>query len=221
MIFSPRFIFVLFIFAVFTFLIFKIFHFHKKRLRMNKVKWSMLSSIFVLALLFIFGNKIYYDLPRYNQQCLYAHKTSLKPVKNPFTPVDFFNQGDYDFASGNCEQAIKDYTQAIRLDSNYAEAYNNRAYTYMMIINYKQALSDLNRAIEIRPDYVHALMNRGDIYNFYLIDRPKAIADYNKVISLGLTTDRTVCGHRFLAIHGGWTFKALLDFPMSWQTGCQ
>jgi tetratricopeptide (TPR) repeat protein len=56
-----------------------------------------------------------------------------------------------------------------------AEAYNNRAYTYMTIRDYADALPDLDQATALRPTYVNALMNRGDIYNFYYqIDRARA-----------------------------------------------
>jgi len=115
------------------------------------------------------------------------------------TAQDYLAQGDYDFEQGGCEQAIADYTTAIELNPDFAEAYYNRAYTYMTIHNYAAALPDLDRAIQIRPDYVNALMNRGDIYNYYYqIDRKRAIADYDRVEQIG-SQYTSATGHRAMA----------------------
>jgi tetratricopeptide (TPR) repeat protein len=101
------------------------------------------------------------------------------------------------------------YTTALSLNPQYAEAYNNRAYVYMRQQNYGPALQDLDQALRLRPDYIHALMNRADIHNFYFAqDKRKAIADYDKILALGDTTG-SVCEHRAVAIYGlrgrgGW-----------------
>jgi tetratricopeptide (TPR) repeat protein len=59
---------------------------------------------------------------------------------------------DVAFDRGNCKEAIAVYAQALALNPNYAEAYNNRAYTYMRMQNYAPALQDLDQALRIRPD---------------------------------------------------------------------
>lgn len=140
------------------------------------------------------------------------------------TAADYLALGDYDFDRGDCVQAIAAYSQAIALNPQYAEAYNNRAYTYMMQADYARALPDLDTAIRLRPTYVHALMNRGDIYNFnYQIDRQKAIADYDRVIAQGPTAyhDTSVCGHRWLALHNGWHLSTLAVFVQGPDAGCR
>ena len=55
-------------------------------------------------------------------------------------------------------------------------------------------------------------MNRGDIYNYYLVDRARAIADYDRVIAPGpeATHATSVCGHRLVALHGGMTLALWL-----------
>lgn len=127
------------------------------------------------------------------------------------TAEDYFAQGNYDYDRGDCQAALADYSQAIDRNPNYAQAYNNRAYTYMILRDYASALPDLDRAIQIRPGYVNALMNRGDIHNFYYaIDYQKAIADYDHVISLG-ALHTSVCGHRLLAVHHGWNLSAIAE----------
>jgi tetratricopeptide (TPR) repeat protein len=128
------------------------------------------------------------------------------------TAEDYFAHGDFEYEQKDCDQAIADYTQAIRLDPALAEAYNNRAYVYMVKKDYASALTDLNRAIRLRPDYVNALMNRGDIYNYYYsIDYDRAVADYDRVLSIdpGAGSHTSVCGHRLLAMNHGWNLSVL------------
>lgn len=139
-------------------------------------------------------------------------KTFSAPPAALVTAQDYFAQGDYDYDQGNCDKAIANYTRAIELNPNLAEAYNNRAYTYMVKKDYATALPDLNRALQLRPNYVNALMNRGDIYNYYYaIDYERAVADYDQVLGIdpnaaGYTS---VCGHRLLALNHGWNLNVL------------
>jgi tetratricopeptide (TPR) repeat protein len=148
------------------------------------------------------------------------------PAQRPkalVTAEDFLAQGAYDFDRGDCDAAITAFSRAIELKPNYAEAYNNRAYTYMIKQQYALALPDLDRAIQIRPDYINALMNRGDIYNYYyVIDYDRAIADYDRVLSLG-AQHTSVCGHRMLAQHHGWDPGVVMDIVLSGggEPGCQ
>jgi tetratricopeptide (TPR) repeat protein len=46
------------------------------------------------------------------------------------TAEDFLKRGDAAFDRGSCKEAIAVYTQALALNPDYAEAYNNRTYTY-------------------------------------------------------------------------------------------
>lgn len=110
-------------------------------------------------------------------------------------------------ALGDCERALAAYSRAIELKPDLAEAYNNRAYTYMAKRDYAMALPDLDKAIQLRPNYVNALMNRGDIYNYYYqIDYDRAVADYDRVLAIDSDAARhsSVCGHRLLAMNHGW-----------------
>ncbi len=119
------------------------------------------------------------------QACLGKVIAPSSPSARLVTAQDYFHQGDYEYDQGNCSQAIADYTQAITLDPQVAEVYNNRAYTYMAIGQYDKALLDLDQAIAIRPDYVNALMNRGDIYNYYYaVNHERAIADYDRIMAI-------------------------------------
>jgi len=141
-----------------------------------------------------------------------------------YTAADYMARGDYDYDQNHYEAAIAAYGRAIELKPDFAEAYNNRAYTYMKLEKYELALSDLNEALRLRPHYVNALMNRGDIYNYYdHIDYDRAVADYDRVLAIDPTArDRTsVCGHRMLAYHHGWSVSVFAElFTHGTQSGC-
>lgn len=173
----------------------------KKKHKKEYKKAIGAAVIVSILLLIILGFLMYRDAIAPDRQCLFRHAaTSLPPTKLG-TAMDYFIQGNYDYDVGNCKKAVKDYTNAIELNPKIAEFYNNRAYTFMRMRDYKNALTDLDKAIELRPDYVSALMNRGDIYNFYYqINHAKALVDYNKVISLGATSGNSVCGHKAMAM---------------------
>jgi len=143
------------------------------------------------------------------------------PPDQLVTAADYLAQGDYDYDQGNCAGAIAAYSRAVALDPESAEAYNNRAYTYMAQQDYASALPDLDIAIELRPDYVNALMNRGDIHNYYYdINYAKAIADYDRVLALP-HAHTSVCGHRLLAQHHGWDLGVLAAVVMQGSgAGC-
>jgi hypothetical protein len=186
----------------------------KKRKKPNWKPIGITAGVVIILLGFVaFG--MYKSAIQPDIQCTTIHTTTTKPPSSLKTAIDYFAQGDYDYDTGNCQQAIVDYTKAITLNPNYQQAYNNRAYTNMRMKNYKDALPDLNKAIEFNPNYAQALMNRGDIHNYYYaIDRQRAIVDYEKVIALGGNQKETsVCGHLFLAKHNGWNFGTILDFP--------
>ena len=106
-----------------------------------------------------------YASTHFDEQCTTKHAPVSSPPKALVTASDYFAQGNYDYDVGDCAQAIADSSRAIKLNPNYAEAYNNRGYTYMRIQQYALALPDFDKAIALRPRYVHALTNRGDLYN--------------------------------------------------------
>ncbi len=170
-------------------------------------------ALAVTALCLVLGLFVAYSVSQPVVSCASAPRKpfSTAPVA-PVTAQDYFAQGDYDYEQGDCDKAIANYTRAIELNPNLAEAYNNRAYVYMVKKDYAAALPDLDRAIQLRPTYVNALMNRGDIYNYYFaIDYERAVADYDRVLTIdpGAGNHTSVCGHRLLALHHGWNPNVL------------
>jgi len=79
-----------------------------------------------------------------------------------------YEKKDYDFA-------IADFTQAIRLDPNNAEAYNRRAFAYSGKGNEDRAIADYTQVIQLAPPKVAGIyVNRG----FSYMDK----GDYNRAV---------------------------------------
>jgi tetratricopeptide (TPR) repeat protein len=200
------------LFAVLTFLVIY-FILERKNIKLSKLdkkKWLPI-GLLTISTVGLMAFRIYSAATVPDSQCTHPSNANKQAVAT--TANDYFLQGDHEYDMGNCKQAISDYTKAIELNPNYAEAYNNRAYTNMRMQNYKDALPDLDKAITLRPDYMNAHMNRGDIYNYYYnIDRNKAIEDYNKVIALGGSHGTSVCGHKAMAQSNNFLPLAFLRF---------
>jgi len=103
-------------------------------------------------------------------------------VQNP--AEDLFNSAFKKSEAGDIEGAIADYTEAIRLNPNYAEAHNKLGIIRARNLkNYPAAKADFDRAIEINPNYGDAYYNRARVREF-LEDEDGAIADYQKAAEL-------------------------------------
>ena len=59
------------------------------------------------------------------------------------------------------EEAIVAYDEAIRLKSDFVEAYNNRGNAKDVLRRHDAAIADYNDAIKLKPDYATAYYNRG------------------------------------------------------------
>ena len=92
---------------------------------------------------------------------------------------------------GEYARAIADCNQAIRLDPQYAQAYDTRGYAYAQKGNAGWAMADYDRAIALDPEdgrfYFHkaALLDR-------LGRSQRAVVNYRKFLELAPATDRDV-----------------------------
>jgi tetratricopeptide (TPR) repeat protein len=81
------------------------------------------------------------------------------------------------------DEALKDFSQAISLDSSYAWAYAQRADIFAKQKKYDLALKDARKAVELKPEFVEGLRLRG-----WILTRTgkckEASADFIKVVKL-------------------------------------
>ena len=80
------------------------------------------------------------------------------------------------------QQAIDDFSSAIRINPDNVAAYNNRGNVYGKLDVHQLAIDNFSNAIRINPDYADAYLNRGitkEKFGKYYCD------DYKKACELG------------------------------------
>ena len=99
---------------------------------------------------------------------------------------EYYKRGDENLRNGNYEQAIEDFTEAIRLNPNSPSSYNNRAwvYAYHLKTNFDQAISDATQAIRLSPNEPNHFGTRGWAY-LGKGDYDSATDDFFKALELG------------------------------------
>lgn len=81
------------------------------------------------------------------------------------------------------DEAIKDFSRAIRLKPKDPDLYNMRGATHLDKDDFEAAMNDFNRAIAEDPNFVNAFINRGLTY-YYLRNLKKALADLDVAVRL-------------------------------------
>ncbi|OWK39440.1 tetratricopeptide repeat protein [Fimbriiglobus ruber] len=81
------------------------------------------------------------------------------------------------------DKAIKDLTEAIRLDPTYAVAFNARGNAWADKNDYDKAIQDYGEAIRLDPKNASAYVNRGNVWDDKK-EYDKAIEDYGNAIRL-------------------------------------
>lgn len=94
----------------------------------------------------------------------------------------YYRAGDYD-------RAIKQYTEAIRLDPANTKYHRNRGMAYRKKGDHDRAIQDYTEAIRLDPSYTFAYRSRG-LAHADKGDYDRAIADYTEAIRLDPTYAR-------------------------------
>mgnify|MGYP005845005043 CR=1 FL=1 len=155
------------------------------RTNYNTLKMSVYIVLFLLFLIgcnkndpFKEGVKSYRN-GKYNKAIKLLNK---ELIKHPNNKNAYYERGNSKAALGNYEEAIKDITEAIKLDSHPAFL-SNRSVMHLKIGNYRDALYDATQAIFKNDTFANAYNNRAGAY--YKLERlDSAILDYTKAISL-------------------------------------
>jgi tetratricopeptide (TPR) repeat protein len=86
------------------------------------------------------------------------------------------------------QNALDDFTTAVRKNSSYSEAYYNRAMILASRAQYKSAVSDLLSVVQFSPQDPEPHRWLGDLYETKFEDRTlKAMEHYEKYVDLGGT----------------------------------
>jgi tetratricopeptide (TPR) repeat protein len=100
----------------------------------------------------------------------------------------YYNSGNDAADKGNYEEAVKNFSEAIRLAPNYANAYFNRGDAFDEAGEYDKAIADYSEVIRIEQS-ADAYLNRGVVFNKKGED-DLAIADLTEAIRLDPNCDK-------------------------------
>lgn len=93
----------------------------------------------------------------------------------------YVHHGIAHYRKDDFDSAIIDFSEAIKLDSSHADAYNQRGTIYLYIGEIDLAISDYTKAIELDPELVDTYIELGIVY-FGKGDFDRALEAYNEAI---------------------------------------
>jgi curved DNA-binding protein CbpA len=131
-------------------------------------------------------NQAYQVLSESTPRSLYDYdlnspKNHANNYTNNASANEYYKQGLRKSQLANYKEAITDYTKAIELDSNYADAYNKRGLCNYKLGEYSEALQDFTKAIYVNSNLVEAYYHRG-MARSKLGYAQAAINDYNQAL---------------------------------------
>src|SRR5580692_8056284 len=118
--------------------------------------------------------------------CSAVIQSSLGKKENLY--LVYNNRGTAYSRKGNHALAIQDFSEAIRLNPNYANLYRNRGVDYYAERDYDHAIQDFNDATRLIPTDADSFYYRGNAYGGRGVaydsksDYAHAIQDYNEAI---------------------------------------
>jgi len=124
-----------------------------------------------------------------------------------------YDRGDAALDAGNYDLAIAEFTEAIRLNPNHADAYYKRGNVYSMMgkPDNDRAIAEYTQAIRLDPNYSGAYYNRSVAYN-NKGDYDRAIADCTQAIKLDPNNSEAYLNRGYSYIQKNDLIRATTDF---------
>lgn len=121
-----------------------------------------------------------HDFKRYQEAIDKYNEGVAMDSKNP---VLFFSRGRAYRVLNDLNQAIRDFSSAIKIRPNYVEAYGGRAACFSKLNKINEAISDYSQALQLNPGIASYYANRGSLY--IEVKRPKlALTDLRRFLSM-------------------------------------
>ena len=165
------------------------------------------------------GQNLNFAIPsRYLTELL--TKSKSKPAKplaqgnRSISAKTYFMWGNTKYYLGDYKGAITDYTQAIRLNPDYADAYYNRGNAKYHLGQHFAAIADYDIAIRLNPDDADAYNNRG-LAKSNLGQHFAAIADYDIAIRLNPDYAKAYYNRGIAKRDLGQHFAAIADYDIA------
>lgn len=114
-------------------------------------------------------------------------------------------------AKKDCDKAIHDFDEAIRLDPSNQHAFNARGVLWAIKKEYEKSIADYGEAIRLDPNYVYAFNNRGNAWRLKK-ECDRAIADCDEAIRLDPKYANAFINRAWAWLEKKECEKALRDF---------
>ena len=109
----------------------------------------------------------------------------MKKYRYSNNPENYYKNGIEKYDIKDFVGALSDFTIAIEMKPDFAEAYFSRGLLYGKEFHkYSKAIKDFNKAIKLKTDYAEAYYNRGVTYRI-LDDIKKSCEDWHRAKELG------------------------------------
>jgi len=109
---------------------------------------------------------------------------SLPEQVNAESAYSYYNAGLKKYRTKDYYKAVYDFTRAIEIDPNFADAYHWRGMVKMILKDYTSALNDINKTLQLLPSDEAALASLG-LVKMFLGDKDGACAAWKKSSELG------------------------------------
>ena len=83
----------------------------------------------------------------------------------------------------SCNLITFSFSEIIKLDPNWAEAWNKRATVFYMIGEYQKSQDDIDKVLELEERHFGALAGQG-LVNIQLENYEKAVTSYKKALEI-------------------------------------
>ncbi len=131
---------------------------------------------------------VYYDLERYlmgNCEAIKSKVASIdkenkNSVSNNKEAMKYYELGIDESKKNNFKEAIENYKKAVKIDPNFAFAYDNMGICYRKLEQYDQAIDAYEKSLKIDPQGLLPLQNIAVAYS-YKKEYKKAIKTYEKL----------------------------------------
>ena len=113
----------------------------------------------------------------------YTKSIQLEPDNLILTRA-YNNRGNAYEGKGEHDLAFEDYSMAIKINPDDADAYFYRGFTYELRRDFEAAIRDYDKTIELKEDNADAYVYRAQAYSTANRDLESVIKDYNTAIEL-------------------------------------
>lgn len=136
----------------------------------------------------------------------------------PYNPAIYFSYGNLMVEKQSYQDALEAYNKAIDMNSDYADALNNRAFVKIQLNDFAGAVKDCYGALAVKPVFALAYSNLGTAYR-ELNKSDSAFFCFNKGIAIDSSVADAYFGRGLTWLKIGAKQSACKDFTTAYLRG--